>query len=235
MKENEIKRILITGSCGAIGKILRKDLSERFNVVGLDKSGTGTDTLRVDVSNKVALENAFKKIGDVDTVVHLAAVSDHQADWADVLKNNINGTENIFFLSQKSRVRRVVFASSTHLFGEYPQYPDKISGDIIRVDSPRRPDGYYGLSKGFGEDLARYYYDRFGLQSISIRIGSVSNDDKPVYPYHLLWLSHRDLIQVFESSLLTHIKFGIYFAISVSPTIFDTEPTKRDLGLTSKS
>src|SRR3546814_5564056 len=42
----------------------------------------------------------------------------------------------------------------------------------LDVDKPARPDSLYGLSKCFGEDLARYYWDKFGIESVCLRIGS---------------------------------------------------------------
>ena len=60
----------------------------------------------------------------------------------------------------------MVFASSNHVIGFYPQTetPD--------AHTPRRPDGYYGLSKSYGEDMASFYHDRYGIETVSIRIGS---------------------------------------------------------------
>lgn len=173
-------------------------------------------------------------MGKIDSIIHLAGNPDENAPWEDILKDNIIGTKNLYHCAQKFGVRRVIFASSTHLFGRYEEYPDKLSKQPISVDAPHRPDSYYVISKGFGEDLARYYYDTFGIQTISIRVGSVSKDNSFVRPYHFLWLSHRDAIQVFEKALTSDVKFGAYFAISVKPTIFDMEPTRKDLGFKPK-
>ena len=43
---------------------------------------------------------------------------------------------------------------------------------LIPIDTPRRPDTFYGLSKSFGEDLAQLYWDKHGLETVSVRIGS---------------------------------------------------------------
>jgi len=63
-------------------------------------------------------------------------------------------------------VRRVVFASSNHVTGFYRQ------DEVIPAGAPPRPDGLYGLSKAFGEDLAQLYFDRHGIETVSLRIGS---------------------------------------------------------------
>lgn len=43
---------------------------------------------------------------------------------------------------------------------------------MIDTDCLKRPDGYYGISKSFGEDMAQFYFDRYGIETVSIRIGS---------------------------------------------------------------
>lgn len=229
--DKKLERVLITGANGTIGFLLAKGLARKFDILKLDIVGEENNetAFAVDISNIEALDAAFNKMGHVDSIIHLAANANEKASWEDVLKNNIIGTKNIYDCAQRHGIKRVIFASSTHLFGMHPQYPDKTTGIPIPVDALHQPDSYYGISKGFGEDLAHYYYHTYGIQTISIRIGSVSKDDVPVRPYHLLWLSHRDAIQVFERALASKIEFGTYFAISVEPTIFDIEPTKRDL------
>lgn len=231
-REKKNGRVLITGSKGTIGSLLTRGLAEKFDVLGLDLIGNPNlkTEFVVDISNIESLKSAFDAAGEIDFIVHLAGNPDENAHWEDILKNNIVGTRNIYECAQKYGVKRVIFASSTHLFGKYPQYPDKPSIEPISIDAARRPDGYYATSKGFGEDIARYYYDTYGLQTISIRIGCISPDNTCEKPYHLLWLSHNDAVQVFEKALLSEVEFGVYYAISVDDTIFDIEPTKTDLG-----
>ena len=60
----------------------------------------------------------------------------------------------------------MIFASSNHAVGFYRQ------DQTIDATAPQRPDGYYGLSKSFGEDVAQFYWNRYGIQSASLRIGS---------------------------------------------------------------
>jgi uronate dehydrogenase len=91
-------------------------------------------------------------------------------------------------------VRRIVFASSNHVTGFYRQ------DQVIDARMPVRPDGHYGLSKAFGENLAQYYFDRYGLETVSLRIGS--SFPEPVDRRMLAtWLSYDDLERLVVASL----------------------------------
>ena len=102
---------------------------------------------------------------DVDAVVHMGGVSTEQP-WAPILAGNIVGMVNLYEAARQNKVKRVVFASSNHVTGFYRQ------DQVISPRDPVRPDGYYGLSKAFGENLAQLYWDLHGLETVSLRIGS---------------------------------------------------------------
>ena len=101
----------------------------------------------------------------VEAVVHLAAEPGELA-FGELLGSNFTGTFNVFDAARRAGVRRVVFASSNHATGFYP------AGERLTGVEPVRPDGLYGVSKVFGEALARMYCDRFGLEAICLRIGA---------------------------------------------------------------
>lgn len=227
------QKVLVTGSKGTIGSILTQSLVEDFGILQLDKQAISNNTTEfaVDISDLNSLDKAFSTMGAVDYVVHLAANPDANAPWDEILKSNIIGTKNIYECARKYGVKKIIFASTTHLVA-YKGYPHSSPlGRPIEANDPPRPDSDYGTSKGFGEMLARQYYDLYGIQTICIRIGSVSPEDKPVEPYEKLWLSHNDVAQVFRKALETDIPFGIYFATSENEgPIFDISQTKQDLG-----
>ena len=65
---------------------------------------------------------------------------------------------------------------------------------------PVRPDGHYGLSKAFGENLARFYFDRYGIESVCLRIGSSFPEPKDRRML-ATWLSYDDLERLVLASL----------------------------------
>ncbi|MEM7567669.1 MAG: NAD-dependent epimerase/dehydratase family protein, partial [Pseudomonadota bacterium] len=88
-------------------------------------------------------------------------------------------------------VRRVLFASSNHAIGFHPR------SQKLDADSPVRPDGLYGVSKVFGEGLARLYWDKFGIESLIVRIGSCFPEPRDLRQL-ATWLSPDDMIRLIE-------------------------------------
>ncbi len=101
----------------------------------------------------------------VDAVVHLGGVST-EAAFEPILQGNILGVYNLYEAARKQGVKRIVFASSNHVTGFYKQ------SETINASHPPRPDSLYGVSKAFGEDLSRFYFDRYGIETACVRIGS---------------------------------------------------------------
>lgn len=228
------EKLLITGSEGTIGKVLVRSLANDFNIIRLDRNAPDNDgtVIVTDIAGLESLKKVFEEIQSLKYVIHLAGNPDPSANWESILHDNIIGTRNIYECAKEFGVKRVVFASSTHLFGNYEGYPETSPlGRPIQIEDPFRSDSYYGASKGLGELLARQFYDLHGIESICIRIGAVLPDDKPFAPWNKAWLSHRDLSQVFLKAVTTNIPFGIYFATSENDGMpFDLDPTRKDLG-----
>jgi nucleoside-diphosphate-sugar epimerase len=227
-----MKKILITGINGRIGKILEKGLKDEFEIYGIDIEKPFTKNIKYcDISKKEDLKNIFQEIKNISAIIHLAA--DHRVDapWESILKNNIIGTKNIYECTKKFNIEKVIFASSNHVTGLYEKDMQGIT--MIDIHTPVNPDSDYGSSKIFGEALAKQYYELFNISSICLRIGSVLEDDNPKHNERTkkTWLSHRDLIQLVKKSLDTDIGFGIYYGISNNKDRFwDISNAKKDLG-----
>ncbi len=231
-------KILIAGSKGLIGRILTDNFSEYFDVYGLDISGEENKrNFRADISNYVELDSVFKKIESIDCIVHLAGDPRVEAEWESALKNNIIGTRNIYECVRKYRIKKVVFASSNHVTGAYEGFPPCLHKQAnpkkININDPVRPDSDYGSSKAFGEIIARQYFELFGIESICLRIGWVLKDDNPTKNEQAMktWLSHKDLVQLVKKSILSDVKFGIYYGVSNNKGRFwDISNAEKDLG-----
>ncbi|MEZ5446484.1 MAG: NAD(P)-dependent oxidoreductase [Gammaproteobacteria bacterium] len=222
-------QLLITGINGLIGTVVRGPLGEAYDVYGVDINGPFPARVwEADISEYGRLSEAFERIGAVRYVVHLAAETDIDAPWDAILRKNIIGTRNVYEAARAFNVQRVVFASSNHVTGAYEGLEPAIDLHLQReperltVHDPIRPDSEYGVSKAFGEAVARYYCARFGVESVCLRIGSVRRDDDPTtHPRFMkTWLSQRDLVQLVQKSLAANVTFGIYYGISDNRSAF---------------
>jgi uronate dehydrogenase len=114
------------------------------------------------------------------------------------LQGNILGVYNLYEAARQHGVKRVIFASSNHVTGFYRQ------DQVITPAHPARPTGLYGVSKAFGEDLSRMYFDRYGIETACLRIGS--SYAKPTDRRMLAtWLSFDDLHRLITACLTTPV------------------------------
>ncbi|MGF1426723.1 NAD-dependent epimerase/dehydratase family protein [Kitasatospora sp. LaBMicrA B282] len=190
------RTVLLTGAAGLVGGFLRASLPkygyalrlfDRLPVAGEPAACTG------DLLDPEALAAA---VAGVDAVVHLAAIPT-EAAFPDILAANIDGTYRLYEAVRAAGVRRVVLASSNHAvgFGERPA-----DGGLLRIDTPHRPDTYYGLSKCFAEDLAALYADKHGIETVSLRIGSCFPEPSTVRMLST-WLSPADCGRLVHAAL----------------------------------
>ena len=242
---NAKKQVLITGITGQIGGITRRLLSDRYELSGIDRiAADDAPTLIADIADLNAIRPAFHGI---DAVVHLGADPSPRASWESVLRNNIIGTRNVYEAARLAGVKRIVFASSNHVVGNYPLRQDPYKaiydGRLAEVRRPFpplttdliRPDSYYGVSKSFGESLGSYFHEEYGISVICLRIGWVMTPDDPTFsPAALsLWLSHRDAAQLIRRSIDAPQSVGFAILNGESDnqlSIWDTDQTKRILG-----
>ena len=204
------KRILLTGAAGGLGKILRERIKPWADVVRLSDladlgpAGEGEEVVQCDLADKAAV---LAMMEGVDAVLHFGGIS-VEAPFDAIMQANILGTANLYEAVHKCGVRRVVFASSNHAIGFHR------TTDMIDADSPTRPDTMYGVSKCFGESLSRYYFDRFGIETVCIRIGS--SFPEPLSARMLVtYFSYDDLVESLRCSLMTtRVGHTILFGVS---------------------
>ena len=205
-----MRRIMIPGAAGLIGRMLRARWQGRWPMVLVDRAemdppGPDETVVRCELTDADAMRAAMQ---GVDAVVHLGGVST-EAPWESIRDANIEGCYQTFEAARMAGVRRMVFASSNHAIGFYPR--------TARLDGSEavRPDTRYGVSKVFGEALASLYADKFGLSAVCLRIGTARQPDEPGERRHLAtWISHRDLAQLVERAIEADIHFEIVFGAS---------------------
>lgn len=160
------KTVLITGGSGFLGVYLSRFLLKKgFNVVSLDTQDfTAGDIkskityLRTDITTQVA---CFRAMKNVDYVIHAAAALPIAHDKNLIFKTNVEGTRNILAASLKNKVKRLIFISSTAVYGVPKHLPETETDGLS-------PIGHYGESKVEAEKLCMEYFKK-GLSINIIR------------------------------------------------------------------
>jgi uronate dehydrogenase len=200
MTINVHNRILLTGAAGGLGKALRERLKANCNVLRLSDRldfGPAGEREEVAVADLADADAVMSMMQGVDAIIHLGGVS-VESPFNPILQANIIGAYNLYEAARKQGVKRVVFASSNHVTGFYKQ------SETITADQPARPDGLYGLSKAFGEDLSRLYFDRYGIETACVRIGSSFPEPRDRRML-ATWLSFDDLHRLITACLTTPV------------------------------
>ena len=192
----KLDRLLVTGAAGALGTVLRESLKPHAGVMRLSDvlpmtaAAPGEEVIQCDLADKQAVDSLVQ---GCDAVVHMGGVS-VERPFEPILESNIKGVFHLYEGARRHGVKRIVFASSNHVIGFHEQ------GKVIDADCLKRPDGYYGLSKSYGEDLSRFYFDRYGIETACLRIGSSFPEPKDRRML-ITWLSYRDLTELIRCCL----------------------------------
>lgn len=245
-------KILVTGASGHIGQAFARYYGDYYTLrlayhTHPIQPGPGHEAVQMDLADYDAVLRATE---GVSAVVHLAADARLSSGWDSVQRNNLTGTYHVYEAARAAGATRVVYASSNHAAGfavrEFGQ---------VGPDAPHRPDTLYGVSKCLGEDLGRYYHDRYGLAVICLRIGGCHQREDPAeererlrrvlarnrqdaFPYTPeqalgIWISNRDMAQLIHRSLEADCGYGVFYGVSDNtPAVFDLSETRRQLGYT---
>ncbi|MCX4732842.1 NAD(P)-dependent oxidoreductase [Streptomyces sp. NBC_01363] len=221
------RTVLLTGAAGGLGTLMRGLLPaygyelRLFDVVPVEGE---PDAITADLGDREALREAVR---GVDAIIHLAGIS-LEASFDKILRANIEGTYNLYEAARDEGVRRIVFASSNHVVGYTPR---PLPGDpLIPIGAPRRPDTFYGLSKSFGEDLAQLYWDRHGMETVSVRIGSCFPEPTSVRMLSV-WMSPADGARLFHAALTAEdVRHTVVHGSSDNTRLWWDLTTARSLG-----
>jgi len=225
-----IQTLLLTGAAGTLGRALAPSLrglatrlrvSDRAEPLARTPLPPGVEAVPCELADAQAVHGL---LAGVEAVVHLGGVS-VEGPFEPILQANIVGLHNLYEAARRQGVRRVVFASSNHVTGCYPQ------SQVLTPQDPPRPDGNYGLSKLFGEGIASLYWDRFGIQTVCLRIGTAT----PLPPDRRglsTWISLPDLARLVTCALTApDVGFLVAYGVSGNTRAFwDTAAAWARLG-----
>ncbi|HWG87519.1 MAG TPA: SDR family oxidoreductase [Candidatus Acidoferrales bacterium] len=171
-------KYLVTGAAGFIGSNLVHALIARGEEVrGIDNFSHGRRENLVGITGKIEFLEADITDGEtmqsacrgVDYVLHQAALGSVPRSIANPLASNhanAVGTLNVLDAARRCGVKRVVYASSSSIYGDTPTLPK-------HEDMPANPISPYAVSKYSGELYARSFSQVLGLETVSLRYFNV--------------------------------------------------------------
>lgn len=167
-------KIAITGGSGLIGTELSRLFKNEHNVTVLDFKEpkiSGINFVNVDIQNVNDIINSTKKI---DVVIHLAAflgVVETEKNPVETLDVNVIGTRNVLEACKENKIRKIIFSSSSEIYGE----PDHIP---IRETDRITPITTYGISKLMAEEYIKSYSKVFDIKYTIFRLFNVYGEEQ---------------------------------------------------------
>lgn len=170
---------LVTGGGGFIGSNLVEALLERGHAVRvLDNFSTGKrenlqalkDKINLIEGDLTQLEDVRCAVEDMDIVLHHGAIASVPRSVEDPIgcnAANVNATLNVLVASHDAHVKRVVFASSSSIYGDQDPEAPKVETMLPKPISP------YGVAKMAAESYCQVFYQVYGLETVALRYFNV--------------------------------------------------------------
>jgi len=171
-------KVLVTGGGGFIGShLVERLLGDGNEVRVLDNFATGHRANLAEPDAEIELvegdiqsyERVHNAVRGCELVLHIAALPSVPRSIQDPLTStasNVTGTLNVLLAARDEGVRRVVFASSSSVYGPQREFP-------LREDAPARPISPYGVSKLAAEGYCRAFTRVYGLETVALRYFNV--------------------------------------------------------------
>lgn len=165
-------RILITGGSGFIGSWVIDDLRRRYpdvQIRAMDLARVERDDVESHVGSILDVNSVNEAVRGCDFVLHMAAmlgVKKTETKRVECLNANIVGTLNVLDACVKERAKKIVFMSSSEVYGDQATLP-------ISESDPVNPKSVYAITKLVGEEYCRAYEKRYGLNFSIVRFFNV--------------------------------------------------------------
>ena len=214
-----LESILLTGAAGKLGRRMRAPLAAICNrliatdIIPIDPVAANESFVLCDLTDTAAVATLMK---NVDGVVHFGGYP-REAPWETIIPANILTTTNLWEAALSAGARRIVYASTNHVIGFHPV--TRCIGTTAEI----KCDSRYGVSKAFAEILARFYYEKFDLPSLGIRIGRC--DDRPFDERMMsTWIHPEDLAQLITLGLTRPVRADVVYGISANSRAWCENP-----------
>lgn len=206
-----MKKIVLTGACGNLGRELRSTLAALADqLLSVDIQEPAFELRPNETFAKAdctSMEQVLPLVAGADMIVHFASVADERP-FEELLGPNYLSSYTLWEAGYRQGVKRIIYASSVHAVGMAAVNAG------VDTDTPHAPDTFYGLAKCFTEDLGKLYWAKRGIESVHLRIFSCTKAPENVRALRT-WLSHDDLRHLVQRSVLAHtVGFTVIYGVS---------------------
>jgi len=172
------EKVLVTGACGFIGShLLPMLIKQGYEVIALDNRYSLVKALtenydediskiQADICDDLQMDDLAKRL-HFDSIIHLAAMAAPrvaETKLEETFRVNVYGTYNVLKLGKAVNVKRIVFASSAHVYGISPKYiPTDEFHPLALLDG-------YTSSKIIGEQLCQLFYENHNVSYVTLRM-----------------------------------------------------------------
>jgi UDP-glucose 4-epimerase len=172
---DKLSKVLVTGGCGFIGSAMVKLLLKKnFEVRAFDISFQIDDNpppedAEIYKGSILDINDLTNAMDGCDYVVHLAAalgVNRTEKERLSTLAINIQGTVNVLEACVKDNIKKIVFSSSSEVYGQQSKLP-------IKENNPLNPKSIYAITKLAGEEYLKAFHQRYGLNYSIVRFFNV--------------------------------------------------------------
>jgi len=219
--------ILLTGASGRLGAVLARDLAVSGFALRLTDLKPYPGALPPGAEFEaadLADADAFVRMAEgCRAILHFGGIPNDNPGFAKIAAANITGVHTIYEAARLSGAR-VIFASSNHTVGFHER------AQRLSITEPTRPDGFYGLSKVYGEQIGRLYWDKHGVESVNIRIGSCCPEPTDARMLST-WLSPADLARLCAAAIcVPRTGRALVWGASANPATFWGEDDRALIG-----
>ncbi len=219
-----VEKIVLTGAGGKLGRRMRLPLSKlcrhlvSTDIVPLEPIVENETVSIVDLQEEAQV---IELTQGADSIVHFAGYP-READWSTILSANILTSTNLWESARLNNVRRIVYASTNHVVGFHPVERH------IDIHAEMKCDSRYGVSKAFTEIMARFYYEKYGVESLGMRIGRC--EDLPSDERMLAtWIHPDDLAEIVRLGIQGQVEADVLYGISKNSKAMCRNPVNAGL------
>jgi nucleoside-diphosphate-sugar epimerase len=211
-----MKKILVTGSSGKLGKVIVQLLKQHaYDVLGIDLLDSDTTHQIVDIRNRAAVRQITK---GMDAIIHTAALHGKHTDLNyprnQFIETNIMGTDNLLAASVENGIAKFLYTSTTSIYGTAMVNDQQaVWVDENLVPQPR---DIYDITKLSCELLCKDYFKKEGIETTVLRVSRFLPEDDNTKANHRIYRGLDELDGAIGHQLVLEKHFDTFEIYNIS-------------------